>query len=106
MRDAAPIGITCPTIDKGLSSIESAVDRAKDIQDFLFEATEIIEEVRSANSTLRDWGNEQYQRAEELETENRELQDQIERFEYDIASLTETIEELESQLRLASELAG
>lgn len=63
MKDNAPVGHTCPTIDKAISFIKDAVNYLDEEhltygEGLLLKAIDYIEEVRSANATLRDWGNE------------------------------------------------
>lgn len=71
MRDHAPVGNTCPMIDHIISLMEVAKMEAEYVlehpeEDSSSEASEIIskletaisdiENIRTANSTLRDWG--------------------------------------------------
>jgi hypothetical protein len=67
MSDNAQIRNTCPTIDKVIYKIQTAFDEAESIIKKLSEALREMEKIRDDNATLREWGNEQYQRAEEAE---------------------------------------
>jgi len=46
-----------------------------------------MEDIRTANSKLREWGNEEYERAEELEKDRDYYQDLSEKYESEIADL-------------------
>lgn len=83
--DHSPVGHTCPSID----TIISYLDRLpqdfdsishREVKDMIY----ILEELRSQNSTLRDWGNEQYTLREDLEGEVDELLGKIETLENEL----------------------
>lgn len=98
-KDNAPIGQTCPMIDSVLSRIGMIYQDDEPISKAdLAELEALMEKIRSANSTLRDWGNEQYNLAmdyeEELDEERRKNEDLARR----IASLEDTIKDLEVSL--------
>ena len=112
-NDNAPIGHTCPIIDNVIGKMESAKNEAEYIfkhpeEDSSEEANTIlgemvdaikeIEDVRSANSELRDWGNEEYSRAEEAEGERDEAIKDKEYLQEEIDELKAKIEKLENQL--------
>ena len=112
-NDNAPIGHTCPIIDNVISRMESSKEEADYIslhpeEDSSEEANTIsneikiaileIEDVRSANSELRDWGNEEYSRAEEAEKERDEAIRDKEYLQEEIDELKAEIKELENQL--------
>ncbi len=65
-KDNAPVGNTCPMIDEVISAIESA-----DWSEVSFHTAEsvkeIMEKIRSANLELRNWGNEECNRANSFE---------------------------------------
>ena len=63
IRDNAPIGITCPTID---------------------EIIKLVEKVRSDNGDLRDWGNDLCEKIEELESTIEKLEIEIEDLKIDL----------------------
>lgn len=91
----APIKYTCPDIDKVISGIKAAIKECDysrysevwDIKDYQATLDSIerilsgleskMEDLRKDNSTLRDWGHEQSDRADKLETELEELKEQI-----------------------------
>ena len=113
-NDNAPIGYTCPIINSVIdrmklakneadyiskhSQEEDSTGGASIILEELSNAIEEIEDVRSANSELRDWGNEEYNRAEEVERERDEAIRDKEYLQEEIDELKVKIEELETQL--------
>jgi hypothetical protein len=103
-RDNAPIGNTCPDIDKVIEVLAGVSDRLRELSDkidcnlFEAECNDIfeqsgnlknlfdgrrspLEELRSANETLRNWGNAECQRADEAEDEVKSLRSQISELE-------------------------
>lgn len=91
--DNAPIGNTCSIIDDIVSRLESAkgearyivkhadednTEEAHTILDELISVISDMENIRSDNQELRHWGNDEYARAESLETEIDDLKMQIE----------------------------
>jgi ElaB/YqjD/DUF883 family membrane-anchored ribosome-binding protein len=108
-QDNAPIKHTCPIIDSIIAEMESAKGEAEYIlknknEDSEIEARAIIvalesaigiiEDVRTANSTLREWGNDEYERAEEAEKREAEALREIEDLKDRILELKDNIEEL------------
>ena len=83
------------SVDDFLSCMEDASWELRDIYDTL-------EELRSANSALRDWGYELTSLAEQMEsekdTEINELQEEISAIETEISNLEDSIYELEQTL--------
>ena len=91
--DHSPVGYTCPTIDRIIDKMKSALNGAKYYIDhpindeltydmdsvlwYLNDAIDEIEEVRSDNAKLRDWGNELYDKVEELQSEISYLESQL-----------------------------
>ena len=85
---SAPVNNTCPNIDKVIQGIEEAEKISTDfytnftdkkicdieesfqnIANSLFRLTEIMEELRGANSSLRDWGEKNEDEIKRLENE-------------------------------------
>jgi len=82
---AAPVRHTCPDIDKAIDKIKSVYriikyaskleevtelkDTIDEIESELWNFDDILEDLRSDNSKLRDWGHELEGRVEDLETE-------------------------------------
>lgn len=57
-----------------------------------------MEKIRSDNSELRDWGNECYNRAEEIEKERDSLVDKVEELEEQIRGMHDDIVDLEEEI--------
>lgn len=85
----APIGHTCPDIDKtikklqnireyledAMSAIRREIEATNDlIERELGDIEDSLEELRSDNSSLREWGTENEDKVKELEEELSELQ--------------------------------
>ena len=89
---SAPINNTCPDIDEVIKGIEEAEKIAtdcninfndkqigileeafQDIANALFKLTDIMEELRNANSILRDWGEKNEMEVDRLEEELKEI---------------------------------
>lgn len=88
-RDNAPVPHTCPMIDKVISAINSVEweDNYWSKDDLI----DLMEDIRSANSTLRNWGNEKH-------LECNELEDKIYDLEYDLKYKAEEIETLNNKI--------
>lgn len=87
--DYAPIKHTCPDINKVIKWLNAAIDEAnnglkiEDIDDIKATFKEIlyhldgieslVEDLRDSNSELRDWGNDLYERNQELEQQLEDL---------------------------------
>jgi len=114
-NDNSPVDWTCPIIDSVITSMEEAKNQAEyvskhkqpkeDVHDEmiliiaeLVDGINEIEKIRSANIELRDWGNEQHNRAEEVEEERDEIIRKNEWLIEEIEELKTTIEELEEKL--------
>jgi chromosome segregation ATPase len=106
MRDNAPIKNTCPDIDRVVSAVKSIqklckldgsetsqdyVNIISDIENEIFGQDGSLEELRDANSQLRDWGNAEHERANESEEEVYSLRKEI-------SDLKDENEDLEKQL--------
>ena len=98
--DASPVPQTCPKIDSAISIVHGIYIDYEDFskQTYVdFEKT--MEEIRSANSTLREWGNEEYKRANEMEDERDDLLRMVDDLKSEIGSLKSEIKELENELQ-------
>lgn len=85
-----PVGNTCPTIDEIIADLEGCVenlkgstvqnisdvvdDTVKTIKSIYKDYNSPIEKVRSANQSLRNWGNELVEDLEEAEKEITRLE--------------------------------
>lgn len=88
-RDNAPVPHTCPKIDEVISAIKSVEWGDNSFWDET-RLVELMEEIRSANDSLRTWGNEKHKECDEL-------QDQVSDYEQKICELSSIIEEFEEQ---------
>lgn len=70
--DNAPVKYTCALIDDIIDVLEKTRCDYNDIE--VRRAIEVLEEVRTANSELRDWGNRLYTKVKELEDEIEKLE--------------------------------
>ena len=91
--DYAPIGNTCPTIDRLIDKLESALIQCKYYVDnpinddltydmgtavsYIEEVIEGFEDIRSDNSELREWGNNLYNQLEVLEERVSDLENEL-----------------------------
>jgi predicted nuclease with TOPRIM domain len=79
---AAPVKNTCPDINRAIKRLETIKehmnDMVKSIEYELSEIEDSLEELRSDNSALRDWGTENESRVKELEDEVYELESKLE----------------------------
>ena len=102
--DNAPVGHTCPLIDRVISfldSIDCEEVHPNDIKTYI----NVLEEIRSANDQLRTWGNELYKEKEDIESdyeyEIKELKGRIDDLEYDLRQKDKEIISLEKDLSYA-----
>jgi len=111
-NDNAPIGNTCPTIDNIIGKMEYAKGEAEYIlkhqeEDSKHEANSILgelidaisdmESIRSDNQELRQWGNDEYNRAEDANSYRGEAVKRCEDLETEVDSLKAQIEELQEK---------
>lgn len=76
----APIPYTCPAIDEVISTVADAIRELESVEDKM-------EDLRKANASLREWGEEQEDRADDTEAqaeEIKELRDQVENLEEEL----------------------
>jgi len=103
-RDYSGIDNTCPKIDEVISAIDS-VNWDEDSYWDAKTVTEIMEQIRKANSDLRDWGNQMCRERDELQDEfddlkreNDKLQDDVIYYEKQVKELGNKIDSLEDEL--------
>ena len=117
-RRGEPVKNTCPDIDRIISTItaickqmESCNDEdEKDallecISDWKSDLESIgvgewneLEDLRSANAALRDWGNEMYNDAESLESARDDFERKYEDEKEKVSKLEDEIEDLKSEI--------
>jgi hypothetical protein len=95
MRARGPVGHTCPKIDACISAIESVYNGKEGygILDDLLGSAGLLEEIRSANEALRDWGAEQEDEASDLRGEVSDLTKTVSSQEDRIAELERELAE-------------
>lgn len=97
--DNAPIGHTCPIIDDVITQIHSLYLSSEAMSKPEYTSFEILmEKIRSANTTLREWGNEQCNLAQEYENDLDNEKRKGEDLQDEVDSLKSEIKELEKQL--------
>lgn len=98
--DATNVPQTCPFINEVISFIDR-IEWNEDQESSKEEAKLILltlETIRTHNGSLRDFGNEQYYQAYELESENDSLKSEVKRLEDDVKYLESEISKIESTL--------
>jgi chromosome segregation ATPase len=96
-NDNAPVKNTCPIIDDVIRYIESFREELGNEEndiDFHF-ALGVMEDIRSANSELRDWGNSLYDDLHHVEKERDNLIDELDDSQSELEKANTKIEELE-----------
>lgn len=80
MSARGPVGYTCPKIDQCITAIESVINGDGGWAQLgdLIGRHGTLEEIRSANDALRDWGAEQEDRVKELEANVSGLESEVE----------------------------
>lgn len=116
-RKGEPVGHTCPDIDYIIATICSIIKEMEscnldDSNESLLDniatwktilgpiasgSKSLMEKLRLANSSLRDWGLELHGEAEELEEKVNELQFKADRLESEVAWLKETVKNYENE---------
>lgn len=108
-KDNLPIGNTCPMIDdvirdvKDLHSyygMDMSEDGQEEVDRIKNNALSVLEDIRGANSTLRDWGNEQYSERDELYDKCSEYEKQIHDLEHDLSKVEDRVEKLEDEIEV------
>lgn len=91
--DNSPVGYTCPIIDDLIGKLQNTITQAKyyidkpindeltdDMDTVIWYINDVIdgfEGIRSANSKLREWGNELYNETESLKEKISELEHEL-----------------------------
>lgn len=98
--DNSLIPQTCPKIDSVLSIITDIYSADEPItKGELQNIEKLMEEIREANSKLRDWGNDEYNRAEELEKDKDYYQNEHEKAQSEVDSLKSEVDSLKSEIK-------
>lgn len=110
-----PIGHTCRQIDKYIKSINYAtydinylkgdnltgselIECAVEMSEELTRCEDYLEDIRSANSTLRDWGCGEAEQVDSLEKTVSDLESQVDDLQDEIKSLKKEIDRLEGKV--------
>ena len=99
--DKEPVGNTCPIIDSVIRDSNSLFNAIQDpdesdkqnIKDIL----DCMEEIRSANASLRGWGNDLLNERNEKQEEIYELEKKVSNLESDYSSLEQDYNKLEKE---------
>lgn len=98
-KDNSYVPQTCPMIDQVIRMVNHAANSEEPMSGSENnEIEKLMENIRSANSDLRDWGNGKYNEAYEFEKDNDSLKDQVSELEQEIKRLKEEVKDLEEQL--------
>lgn len=97
-RDNAPIKHTCPDIDHAQSIIDGWASDAAELADKMSLFSKDLEKLRTENEDLRTWGNEEYDRAEELEGQLKDANSNVNVLEATIHEMNTTISQLEDEI--------
>lgn len=91
---------TCPLIDKVIDFLDSlsAFDMPDGYEADRKQMEATLEKIRSMNSDLRDFGNEQYKEFEAMEKDRDYYQDRCKELEKEIEYKNEEIKDLEKEL--------
>ena len=110
-----PIGNTCGQIDKYIKSINAAtyyvnylkgdiltgselIESAVEMSEELTRCEDYLEDMRSANSTLRDWGCVEAEQVDSLAGTVSDLESQVDDLQDEIKSLKKEIDRLEGKV--------
>lgn len=101
--DNAPIKNTCPMINEVISILEYPVwnledEDEADLAERSKLGVQIMEDIRKANETLREWGNDEHNEKESLEKERNELIDKVDDLEKEISQLKDELESLKQEV--------
>ena len=76
-HDNAPVGNTCPTIDEVINFLDTIIPDENLERQEIAHVRELMEDIRSSNVQLREWGNDLHERAEILETELKSIDKRV-----------------------------
>lgn len=80
-REPSLPGNTCPAIDGVQDAINKAIDAANEVAHYLNGQVRELEELRSANDSLRKYGEYWKEQYDILSSTNDELQSEVERLQ-------------------------
>ena len=73
-----PIANTCPSIDEVIKKLDQIKSWCNDIYHYCELAESEMEDLRIANSTLREWGSDEANQVDAMEEQISDLEYQIE----------------------------
>lgn len=89
--DNSGVKNTCPSIDDIISFLNDL--NFDNIDDFYKkDLVDIMEEIRDANKSLREWGNQNY-------NEKEELQEEVDKLKDDVSDLEKELEDLKNEYK-------
>ncbi|HHT99011.1 MAG TPA: hypothetical protein GXZ79_02890 [Acholeplasma sp.] len=97
---------SCNDEDKNDALLECISDWKADLESIGVGKWSKLEELRSANAALRDWGNEMYNDAESLESERDDFERKYEEEKEKVSKLEDEVEELRSEISELKRTAG
>ena len=104
-NDNAPVGNTCPKIDNVIAIIDNLSeydinidDEFSNMEKDVKEAISIMENIRSDNSELREWGNELFREKVDLENNVYQLEKRISELERENSNYSDEVKDLEEQI--------
>jgi len=104
-NDNAPVGNTCPKIDNVIAIVDNLTeydinneDEFSNMEKEIKEAIGIMENIRSDNSELREWGNELHREKTDLENTVYQLQQRVSELERENSNYSDEIKDLEEQI--------
>jgi chromosome segregation ATPase len=102
-KDNSPVRHTCPDIDEAQQQAKSAIDVMADAREYLMDFVKQLEKLREENAELRKWGNEECERADDLERDLedanktiKDLESEVKYQKQEIGELTDQVNALES----------
>jgi chromosome segregation ATPase len=96
-RDYSPVQNTCPKIDEVIAFLET-IDSEDVSRTSIKDVVNVMEEIRSMNAELREWGNDEYRRAESLDDDLRRMESEKDDVEREVSRLEKEVDELTSEL--------
>lgn len=93
-----PVPYTCPDIDNIISLAEKAESANESLLSEILGRTGFLEAMRESNDKLRQWGAEQEDKAQELETERDTLAEEVRELKDQVLDLESEIMNLKAQL--------
>jgi benzoyl-CoA reductase/2-hydroxyglutaryl-CoA dehydratase subunit BcrC/BadD/HgdB len=93
-NDNTGVPQTCPYIDEVIAFIEAIKwqEGQEDDAQTVIEICKTLEKIRSMNTDLRDFGNQEYKRAEEAESDRDYYEKQVKSLEDEVENLKNLVD--------------